>query len=221
MPGLAEAHVPREESEFAARVVAAGPLSFEIAAGNIRAIRLDGIEILRAIQYLVRDRDWGTIDPVLSELSVEEGDGVRIRYRASCRDPDGAALDYVATIAATGDGLDFSVEALAAQDFTTNRLGFCVLHPAGRAGAPVRVEHGDGSVEAAAFPELIAPWQVFTDISALTHEQDGFVVECRVEGDAFEMEDQRNWSDASFKTYVRPLARPWPYIVPAGAVDRQ
>ena len=27
-------------------------------------------------------------------------------------------------------------------------------------------------------------------------------------GDSFEMEDHRNWTDASFKTYVRPLALP-------------
>jgi hypothetical protein len=37
-----------------------------------------------------------------------------------------------------------------------------------------------------------------------------------MEGDTFEMEDQRNWSDASYKTYVRPLARPWPYTLPKG-----
>ena len=37
-----------------------------------------------------------------------------------------------------------------------------------------------------------------------------------MEGDAFEMEDQRNWSDASYKTYVRPLRRPWPYSLPKG-----
>ena len=30
------------------------------------------------------------------------------------------------------------------------------------------------------------------------------------------MEDQRNWSDASFKTYGRPLERPWPFVLPAG-----
>jgi hypothetical protein len=30
------------------------------------------------------------------------------------------------------------------------------------------------------------------------------------------MEDHRNWTDASFKTYVRPLALPWPYALPAG-----
>ena len=34
----------------------------------------------------------------------------------------------------------------------------------------------------------------------------------------FEMEDQRNWSDASYKTYVRPLALPWPFVLrPASA----
>jgi hypothetical protein len=31
-----------------------------------------------------------------------------------------------------------------------------------------------------------------------------------MEGDAWEMEDHRNWLDASFKTYVRPLALPYP-----------
>jgi len=35
-----------------------------------------------------------------------------------------------------------------------------------------------------------------------------------MEGDTYEMEDQRNWTDASYKTYVRPLALPWPYILP-------
>jgi hypothetical protein len=192
-----------------------------MVAGNLRAVRVGGVEIVRAIQYLVRDRDWGTLAPVLSEISVDEGDGIRIRYRATCRNPDGATLDYVATIEAASDRLDFTVEAVAAEDFATNRLGFCVLHPAGLAGTAVRVEHGDGKTETAAFPLLIEPWQVFTEIRALTHEQAGMAIECRLEGDAFEMEDQRNWSDASFKTYVRPLARPWPYVAAAGTHDRQ
>ena len=37
-----------------------------------------------------------------------------------------------------------------------------------------------------------------------------------MEGDAFEMEDQRNWADASFKTYVRPLSKPRPYVIAKG-----
>jgi hypothetical protein len=39
-----------------------------------------------------------------------------------------------------------------------------------------------------------------------------------LEGDVFETEDQRNWTDASFKTYSTPLALPFP--VPLAVGDR-
>ena len=42
-----------------------------------------------------------------------------------------------------------------------------------------------------------------------------------MEGDAFEMEDQRNWTDASYKTYVRPLALPWGYTLAKGSRHEQ
>jgi hypothetical protein len=42
-----------------------------------------------------------------------------------------------------------------------------------------------------------------------------------MQGDAYEMEDHRNWSDASYKTYVRPLAKPWPYTLAAGEASEQ
>ena len=85
------------------------------------------------------------------------------------------------------------------------------------AGAPVRVAHCDGTQHDAQFPLLIAPWQPFQDLRALTHWLGGWQITCRMEGDAFEMEDQRQWGDASYKTYVRPLARPWPYRIADGA----
>jgi hypothetical protein len=54
-------------------------------------------------------------------------------------------------------------------------------------------------------------------IRALSHEAvPGLHVTCRLDGDTFEMEDQRNWTDASFKTYVRPVALPLPFRVAAG-----
>jgi hypothetical protein len=60
--------------------------------------------------------------------------------------------------------------------------------------------------------------QPFKDIRSLTHEvYPGVRVTCRMEGDAYEMEDQRNWMDASYKTYIRPLALPWPYTLDKGA----
>ena len=45
----------------------------------------------------------------------------------------------------------------------------------------------------------------------------GVEAEVRFEGEIFEMEDQRNWTDASYKTYGTPLSEPFPVEVPAGA----
>ena len=41
------------------------------------------------------------------------------------------------------------------------------------------------------------------------------------DGETFEMEDQRNWSDASFKTYCGSVLRPLPYKIAGGATVRQ
>jgi len=41
-------------------------------------------------------------------------------------------------------------------------------------------------------------------------------IELEFDGDTFEMEDQRNWSDASFKTYSGSVNNPYPYVLGAG-----
>ncbi|MGQ0578317.1 MAG: hypothetical protein ACT4PQ_05325, partial [Betaproteobacteria bacterium] len=108
-------------------------------------------------------------------------------------------------------------------DFKTARTGFVVLHPLkGVAGCPVEVEHVDGRIAKDKFPQLVNPIQPFLNIRALTHEvMPGLKATVRMEGDTFEMEDHRNWTDASFKTYVRPLVLPWPYTLRAGEEVKQ
>lgn len=203
----------------------AGALSADFVNGNLRTISHGGTEVLRAVAYIVRDRDWGTYELNLTDLIIDQAaDAFSVSYSASCLAPDGTRLGFRATIKGSADGcLVFEVSALPESDFETNRCGFCILHPiADLAGSPVKVEHTDGSVEATKLPELIDPWQPFKDIRAITHQvRPGVTAECRMEGDTFEMEDQRNWSDASYKTYVRPLALPWPYVLPAGQTLRQ
>ena len=104
----------------------------------------------------------------------------------------------------------FEGEGEGLTDFETNRTGFVVLHPIeGVAGEGVTIERVDGTVDEGRFPALIDPVQPMMELRALTHRPaPGLSVECRMEGDTFEMEDQRNWTDASYKTYVRPLALP-------------
>ncbi|MBY5864215.1 D-apionate lactonase [Rhizobium leguminosarum] len=202
----------------------AGKLEADLANGNLRTIRYDGTEVLRAISYLVRDRDWGTYSPEIADLRIEQSDDrFEVAYRACCEGPDDTKLIIDVRIVGNADRLDFEAEAIAPTGFETNRCGFCILHPiVGVAGAPATVEHVDGQIVATLFPDVIEPWQPFKDMRAITHEViPGVQAECRMEGDTFEMEDQRNWSDASYKTYVRPLALPWPYQMPADRPVRQ
>jgi hypothetical protein len=206
------------EAEERPVTLTAGRLSADLVNGNLRTIRYDGIEVLRAISYLVRDRDWGTYSPRIEGLAVkQDGDSFSIGYTAHCDGPDASRLAIAVRIEASENELTFVAEALSPTGFETNRCGFCILHPiVGIAGTPATVEHVDGHIVETRFPDQIEPWQPFMDMRAISHSVTaGVSARCLMEGDTFEMEDQRNWSDASYKTYVRPLALPWPYHVPA------
>lgn len=214
-----------QEAETPPIRLTAGELAVDFKDGNLRSISYDGSEVLRAVSYLVRDRDWGTYAPHVDDLCIEQHlEGFSVGYVARCVGPNGSELAIDVRInAQAGEPLIFEAEALSRTGFETNRCGFCILHPiVGVAGMPVTVEHVDGAREDTHFPELIEPWQPFKDVRAITHSVTPSVTaECRMEGDTFEMEDQRNWSDASYKTYVRPLTLPWPYQIAAGEPVRQ
>jgi hypothetical protein len=138
--------------------------------------------------------------------------------------PDGQEIAFDVSIQGDAQGnILLDGTATPKTDFLTARTGFVVLHPlTGVVGNKVEVEHVDGKVEKSIFPKMVNPIQPFLHIRSLTHEcLPGVKVSVRMEGDTWEMEDHRNWSDASFKTYVRPLALPWPYVLKAGESVKQ
>ena len=213
-----------EQPDVIGRMLRAGPLSVELDNGNLRYLKVGGVEVLRALAFLVRDESWGTYVPTLSDLVVDQrADSFSVSYRATC-ERGGRLLVFDANIDGGSDGsLTFSVGATPATDFVTCRTGFVVLHPLqGVAGQRVTVEHVDGTVQTSTFPARVDPVQPYLSVRALTHEvAPGLKAIVRMEGDTFEMEDHRNWTDASFKTYVRPLALPWPYTLKSGETVTQ
>jgi D-apionolactonase len=223
---LIELRVGTRQKNPKAVSLKAGALTVDFVAGGLRTIRYEGHEVLRAIAYVVRDQNWGTYNPEISECLVEKNkDAFTITYRARCASADaGQTLSYQARITGNSQGhLVFEVAAEPLTPFLTARCGFAVLHPInGVAGQETVVEHVDGAQEQATFPDLISPAQPFKDIRAIQHRVTaGIMARCVLNGDVFEMEDQRNWSDASYKTYVRPLSRPWPYVMEQGVTNRQ
>ena len=207
------------EGEPESRILTAGPIAVTLQDGNLRTLRFHGHEVLRAISFLVRDKDWGTCAAAITDLAIaKRPDGFSVHYHARFTAPDGANLDCNIAISGKPDSLSFAADCVSDADFETARAGFAVLHPViGVAGQPVAITHADGSMEKARWPDAIEPWQPFKNIAAITHGvAPGIEATTRFEGDVFEMEDQRNWTDGSYKTYVRPLALPWPYKVEKG-----
>jgi D-apionolactonase len=192
----------------------AGPLSmvFEPDQVFLRYIRLGKHEILRGVYAAVRDHNWDTVPPKISQLELEEKEGgFVLGFAVECC-AGGVDFGWQGRIEGTATGcLRFGLKGTARSAFSRNRIGFCVLHPLDCADKKVRITHTDGDEEEGVFPQQIAPDQPFMDMAAIAHQVgDGLWAQVRFAGDVFEMEDQRNWTDASYKTYCTPLALPYP-----------
>jgi D-apionolactonase len=203
----------------------AGPLSmvFEPEGAFLRYVRLGDAEVLRGVYAAVRDHNWDTIAPHVSDLHLERtSTSFRLRFHVDHRERE-VDFGWDGELRGEDDGtVEFGLSGRSRSDFRRNRIGFCVLHPARLAGHPCTVETVDGARRAGAFPASISPHQPFADLRAIAHEVvQGVAAEVRFAGDVFEMEDQRNWTDASFKTYCTPLGRPFPVVVPAGTTIEQ
>jgi hypothetical protein len=202
----------------------AGPLTMIFEAGDLRRICLGDREIVRRIYVAVRDLNWDTVPAVLSDLSIDRGrDSFSITFQAQHRRGE---LDFawVGTIRGDSSGtLTYAMEGVARTTFLRNRLGLCVHHPIREcAGQPCVIEQVDGPILQGSFPLTIAPQQPFKSVRAISHEvAEGLRAEVRFAGEVFEMEDQRNWTDASFKTYSTPLDLPFPVEVSEGTVISQ
>lgn len=202
----------------------AGSVEMAYERGNLRSIKGGDVEILRMLYPAVRDQNWDTIPGVMKNEKVETGEKkFQIRYDKHYQQDD---IDFIAHYELEGDEkgqITVKMTGKANSKFKKNRVGLCILHPIEEcAGKEVEIIHSDNSKERAMFPFEINPHQPFKDIKKMTWRVEGG---CKAvltfEGDIFEMEDQRNWTDASYKTYSTPLDNPFPVTMNKGETIEQ
>ncbi|WP_051109473.1 hypothetical protein [Promicromonospora sukumoe] len=194
-----------------------GRWSLERRGDEIADVRYDGVLVLRSVRLVVRDDAWRTADVVVDQVR-DDADGFLVDVRATA---GGVDVRGTIRVVAAGPRLTVEWDGAPARDLLTNRTGLVVLHPPHVAGAALAVTHPDATVTRTRFPRAISPHQPARDIAALAWHDGGLGLRLDLRGDVFEMEDQRNWTDASFKTYSRPLTLPFPYLVRAGESLRQ
>ncbi|MBT2516802.1 hypothetical protein J7E29_05110 [Streptomyces sp. ISL-90] len=194
-----------------------GPWRFELRGDELADLTFDGSPVVRSVRAVARDRDWATV-PAIVESVVERADGVDLQLALR-----GLGADIGAAIEVRADDTRFAVRLVATSrvEFLSNRFGLIVLHPPVVAGAELTIGTSSGGIRNTAFPVEVSPHQPAMDISSLAWAHDGVATTATFAGDVFEMEDQRNWTDASYKTYSTPLARPFPVVIAAGAVIEQ
>jgi hypothetical protein len=197
---------------------------FDTETGSLRRICLGAQEAVRAVLAAVRDQNWDTVECAVRDVRVAtDRESFVVTFDAeSERSPIGFRWDGRITGDSCGT-IEYAFRGRATSDFLRNRIGLCVLHPIREcSGCECVIEQTDGASVRGTFPRWIAPHQPFGCLRAITHVLPcGTGVRVSMSGETFEMEDQRNWGDASFKTYCTPLARPFPVRIEAGTVLEQ
>lgn len=198
----------------------AGVLTMQFEPDNamLRNIRVGEHLVLLGITAPVRNESWGTVPPQVQIVKLEKKqDSFDLTFDVRCQE-DEIDFSWKGRITGHADGkLTFTFAGEARSTFLRNRIGFCVLHGANVAGIACRLESVDGRKYDGKFPKYIAPHQPFKNLRTVSHEvQPGVTANVRMLGDTFEMEDQRNWTDASFKTYCTPLEIPYPVRIEQG-----
>ncbi|PCJ96291.1 MAG: hypothetical protein COA50_07540 [Flavobacteriaceae bacterium] len=199
------------------KVLRTDKLSVQLENGFLRYIKWDGKEVLRMVYYTVRDENWDVIPQEIESIEINEIDeGFKVELNVKTVHPQ---IDFLwrCKIVARGSELTFDIQGEALSNFTRNRIGLCILHPIETCkGKTVTLTHGNGTTSHNHFPKHISPNQPFQNISTMHWELGKVTVNLQFKGDVFETEDQRNWLDASYKTYCTPLELPFPVLMKNG-----
>jgi hypothetical protein len=210
------------------RLVHAGPVDALLVDGELRYLRVSGTEVARRIHVAVRDPAWNTPPAELSAVEVDQrANGFTVGYEAVNRSGD-LVFRWRCAIEGSEDGtIAYEMDGEVERDCSYQRIGLCVLHPTDVfAGQRYEASSAAGMLPAGVAAQVLVG-EIFEPVVPAFEwirmvAETGVAVEFSFEGDVFEIEDQRNWTDASFKSYSRhPLTRIEPWDVAAGTRFRQ
>lgn len=207
----------RDEPPLAPIPVRAGPVTALLIGRDLRNVRYGSLEVAQRIYVAIRDRNWDTVPGEVSDLAVEQAEdhfAIRFTVTHTWRDID--ATWYGEILGAPDGTISYAMDAAAGQDLTYKLIGLNIHH--GMREYVGRPYHGvgpagpvSGVFDSLVMPQLIADATevpIFPDVSSLTAQlTDDVAVTFDYEGDTFEFEDQRNWTDGSIKSQSYPPRR--------------
>lgn len=208
-----------------------GPVSWITHAADVRYVRWAGQEIIRRIFVTLRDRQWQEVPPsAWSCQATRKADSLQLDLSAR-HDAEGSQFGWQGVFAVNTRTreISFTLTGTVPNEMIVNRLGLVVLHPTdGLIGGSATVS-GPSGQQTIELSERIHAQPIVNSLptgmtAPFTTLTTTFVNDRSVRfdfsGELFEIEDQRNFGDTSFKSYCPPLALGFPRVLQRGTEIR-
>lgn len=205
------------------RVEHAG-FTFDIARAAIRNVTYQGAQIIDLLYTAIRPWDWSTLDPDQHTETVEvENEECKI----TITDLFASSMQGVTTVTVKPGG-KFTVgyELTGLGRYEINRWGVCFcLHTGDWMGSTVRASGANYNLIKDISPQRVIDG-VTQGLFPASNEMEFIAPNNRSlkvssAGKVLEAEDQRNWTDNTYKIYSGSLSEPRPFVIDKGTVWKQ
>jgi hypothetical protein len=201
-----------------------GGFTLDLAREAIRNIRYEGVQIIDLLYTAIRPSDWSTLksDEYAADLKISGND-----YEITITESFTSAL--VATtkvILSAGNTFSVEYELKGLAEYSVNRWGICFcLDTADWMGASVISSGNSYSLLRDISPQRVVDG-VVQGLFPESHEMQFIAADQRYlkvvsNGKVLEAEDQRNWTDNTYKIYSGSLKEPRPFTTSPGSSWKQ
>ena len=201
-----------------------GDFTFDLARAAVRNVRYKNVQIIDLLYTAIRPWDWSTLDADEHSEDVKvTGDTCVI----TIKDLFAGALDARTEITISTDNkftVTYELRGLA--EYSVNRWGICFcLNSADWMGSTVHSQGNQYQLPAAISPQRVVDGVTQGLFPAANQMHfiapDNRSIKVNSTGKVLEAEDQRNWTDNTYKIYSGSLSEPRPYVASAGSAWSQ
>jgi hypothetical protein len=201
-----------------------GGFTLDLAREAIRNIRYEGVQLIDLLYTAIRPSDWSTLKSNEYDADVKVvGSDCVITINESLAN---ALVATTKVILSASNNFSVAYELKGLADYPVNRWGICFcLNTAEWMGATVTSAGNSYSLLQDISPQRVVDG-VIQGLFPASHEvkliaADQRYISAVSSGRVLEAEDQRNWTDNTYKIYSGSLSEPRPFITSAGSTWNQ
>jgi len=201
-----------------------GDFTFDLARAAVRNVRYKNVQIIDLLYTAIRPWDWSTLDPDEHSEDVKVTGDICV---ITIKDLFAGSLDARTKITISKDNkFTVAYELRGLAEYSVNRWGICFcLNSADWMGSTVQAEGNQYQLPAAISPQRVVDGitQGLFPASNQMHfvAPDNRSIKVNSTGKVLEAEDQRNWTDNTYKIYSGSLSEPRPFVASAGSIWSQ